>query len=208
MRNEWYGDKRDFLKWPTLLYLAKREGIRRIFHVAMRTDTKPTCPVITCLNGARVNCEDITVQVADHFHQHNDLNGIKAVGKHFGVDIVVRSEAFTHANRGGYFAKILAEIQKHQCPTVWFFDPDTGIEPQKSRANHKHVKLAELSNAFQRIPGGDYLACYQHAPRGKKQGWQKQPRLRLSQQLGVDETEVEVFVTDYAKDVIILAVRK
>ena len=205
MRNEWYGDKRDFLKWPTLLYLANREGIRQIFQVAMRTDAEPPYPPITTLNGERVNCENFTEQVSNHFHQHNDLNGIRAVGEHFGIDIVVWPETFTHANRSGYFANILAEIQKYECPTIWFFDPDTGIEPP-SGANRTHVRLSELANAFQLIPEGDYLASYQHAWR--EENWQSQARTRLSQKLNVGVSGVEVFTSDYANDVIILAVRK
>ena len=205
MRNEWYGDKRDFIKWPTLLHLANRQGIARIFQVAMKTDAEPPDPAITTLNGAIVNCANITALVADHFHRHNDLNGFRAVGEDFGINIVVWLGIFTHASRDRYFANIFAEIQEHECPTVWFFDPDTGIEPP-SGANSTHVRLAELANAFQLIPEGDYLACYQHSWR--EENWQCQARTRLSQQLNVDVNEVEVFTSAYAHDVIILAVGK
>ena len=164
MRNEWYGDKRDFLKWPSLLHLAQREGIGRIFQVAMCTDTGPAYPEITTLDGAIVQCQTVAAQVADHFHRHNDLNGIAALGEHLGIDIEVWPDQFTHATRGRYFARVLAEIQASETRTVWFFDPDTGIEPPNG-ATKKHVKLQELRGAFDKIQSGDYLACYQHSRR-------------------------------------------
>ena len=207
MRNQWYGDKRDFIKWPTLLYLAKREGIARIFQVAMKTDSEPPGPEITTLNGSEVVCEKIAAQVAGYFYGHNDLSGIRVVGKQFGIGIVVWSRIFKHAKRDAYFKDILAEVQKSECPTIWFFDPDTGIEPP-SGAKKTHVKLAELAGVFQLMPEGDYLACYQHARREKEWIWQNEVRKSLSDELKVKVDSVEVFTSAYAPDVIFLAVRK
>ncbi len=208
MRNEWYGDKRDFLKWPSLLHLVQREGIRRIFQIAMCTDAGPTYPEITTLDGQIVQCQAVTTLVADHFHHHNDLRGITALGGHLGINIVVWSYPFTHATRGRYFARVLAEIQASEtrtARTVWFFDPDTGIEPS-SGANKKHVKLQELQDAFEAMQPGDCLVCYQHAKR--EINWRSQIRERLSKKLGIAQARVEVFTSDYASDVIILAVEK
>ena len=206
MRNEWYGDKRDFLKWPALLSLARRQNIARIFQVAMCTDAGPTYPQINTLNGQIVECQDVSRHVADHFHRHNDLNGIKAVGEHFGIDIEIWLEQFTHATRVEYFAGVLKEIRESTARTVWFFDPDTGIEPLKSAANKTHVRLLEISDAFELLRPGDYLACYQHA--WHQQDWATQARARLSKQLVIDENEVEVLMSDYANDVIILTVER
>ena len=205
MRNEWYGDKRDFLKWPSLLHLAQRKGKKRIFQVAMCTDTQPPCPTVKTLNRQPVECQDITRRVADHFHCRNDLHGIKAVGEPLGIEIEVWVEQFTHATRCRYFKKVLSEIGASATPTVWFFDPDTGIEPE-SGASRKHVRLQELSDAFKKLPPGDWLACYQHAPR--KQDWRTKARTRFSKKLGRQASKVEVFTSNYAKDAIILAVEK
>lgn len=203
MRNEWYGDKRDLIKWPTLLHLAQREGIGRIFQIAMCTDTEPVYPEIMALDGQVVLPQDVTEHVADHFHNHNDLNGIAALGGHFGIEIEVWMEEFTHAGRDDYFAGIDNEILMAEIPTLWFFDPDTGIEPP-SGANKKHLKLTELANAFALIHPGDYLACYQHAWRAEN--WQMLAVQRLSQQLHMQGNQVEVFTSDYANDVMIMAV--
>ena len=204
MRNEWYGDKRDLIKWPTLLHIAQRQGIGRIFQIAMRTDGEPAYPEIIPLGGqVAVVHQDMTAHVVDHFHHHNDLNGIAAVGGHFDVEIEVLPDEFTHAGRDDYFAGVNNTIQMSEIATLWFFDPDTGIEPP-SGANQKHLKLTELSNAFELINPGDYLACYQHAWRAEN--WQMLAVRRLSQHLHIQENLVEVFTSDYARDVIILAV--
>ena len=207
MRNEWYGDKRDFLKWPSLLHIAQREGIGRIIQIAMSTDTGLVTPEITTLDREKiVQCQAVAKQAAKHFHHHNNLNGIVSLGEHFNINIEVWLEKFTHATRGAYFAEVLKAIKPSKTRTIWFFDPDTGIEPQKSRPNKKHVRLQELLDAFKAMRSGDYLACYQHAWR--EDNWQTLARNRLAARLDIAENRVEVFASDYASDVIILAVEK
>jgi len=39
MRAEWYGDKRDLIKWGCLLALAKRRQANKIFQIAFCTET-------------------------------------------------------------------------------------------------------------------------------------------------------------------------
>ena len=42
MQDEWYGDKRDVIKWGTLVHLAHRHAIRAIIQVAfLRLSDKP-----------------------------------------------------------------------------------------------------------------------------------------------------------------------
>ena len=205
MRNEWYGDKRDLLKWTSLLYLARREGIGRIFQVAMCTDPEPPHFEIQRLGGEPVECRDETTHATAHFHQHNDLNGIGALGERLGINIEVWPEPFTHVGRDAYFDRVYGEIRVTEPPTVWFFDPDTGIEPQGG-ANERHVRRVELAAAFELLSLGHYLACYQHA--WHVQDWRGQARARLAEGLGRDENEVEVFTSVYATDVIVLVVEK
>lgn len=205
MRNEWYGDRRDVVKWTSLLHLAQREEIDRIVQIAMCTDMEPAPPEITTLDREIVQCQAVAAQVANHFHHHNDLNGIRPFGQHFGIDVEVRLAPFAHPGRGQYFDNVLNEIRASTKRTIWFFDPDTGIEPQGG-ANEKHVRLQELLDAFKAMRSGDYLACYQHAWR--EDNWQTLARNRLAARLDIAKNRVEVFASDYASDVIILAVEK
>ena len=206
MRNEWYGDSRDFVKWQSLLYLARRKGINRIHQVAMCTDTDPKSAEIVDFAGRTAGCHDVDEQVSDHFHRHNNLEGIKDLGERFGIAIQVWLNPFTHENRDEYFAEVRKEIKASKTKTIWLFDPDTGIEPKKSRPGKEHVKLSELHAAFKLLPQGHYLACYQHSKRA--QGWGNQARKRLARQLAKHEHEVKVFKSHDATDVIILVVEK
>ena len=206
MRNEWYGDKRDLVKWQSLLYIARREGIKRVCQIAMCTDGQPKTLAIRALDGALVGDPDVRKQVNDHFRLYNNLELIRCLGRRFGIDIHVRLDPFAHATRHRYFIDVLKEIRTSTLQTVWFFDPDTGIEPEGSPPNEKHVKLSELADAFRPLPTGDYLACYQHSWRAL--GWQNNARARLAKRLGKCQNELEVFTSDDASDVIILAVKK
>ena len=47
MRDQWYGDDRDVLKWSTLVHLARRESVTGILHVAMYRPSQPIAPLAT-----------------------------------------------------------------------------------------------------------------------------------------------------------------
>ena len=64
MRNEWYGDSRDFVKWQSLLDLGRREGIIRIWQVAMCTDTDAKSVELMDFDGNMVGSADVNQQVA------------------------------------------------------------------------------------------------------------------------------------------------
>ena len=206
MRNEWYGDERDLVKWQSLLYIARREGIERVCQIAMCIDAGPRNLVIRHLDGETVECQDVREQVNDHFHRHNNLEQTRSLGQVFGIDIHVRLDPFTHATRRQYFEDVLQEIEDSTLRTVWFFDPDTGIEPEHGAPNEKHVKLSELAAAFESLPTGHYLACYRHSWRAPE--WQNNARARLAKKLKKCINELEVFTSNDALDVIILAVKK
>ena len=157
MRNEWFGDKRDHLKWTSLLLLARREEIAHIVQVAVWTDPLP-------LNVAMLTVENLTdagpnvaILVADFFHQHNHLANIRPLGRQLGITIDVMLQPFDHATRAAYFAQVVERIRESEERTIWFFDPDTGIEPA-TRPSDKHVLEQELAQAFDAMPPGDFLA--------------------------------------------------
>ena len=210
MENDKYSDKKDLVKWTSSLHLAQREGIGRIVQVAMRTDKGPTFPIMKTLGGETVDCQDAAKHATGHFRS---IENIKGLGKCCNILIEVWSERFTRKNRVDYFDKVYKKIEKSTEPTVWFFDPNIGIEPEKSAFNDGHVTLHEISVAFNALKLGDYLVCYQDAPRGSKKevqknDWRYRARKRLAQKLGKNENEVEVFRSDEVWQAVILAVKK
>jgi hypothetical protein len=74
LRNQWYGDHRDLVKWGTLLELARSEQLRFILQVAyLRPDEG--VPVIASERG------DATVakEVLQHFRDIRQIAGLGAL---------------------------------------------------------------------------------------------------------------------------------
>ncbi|MXZ90550.1 MAG: hypothetical protein F4W95_02800 [Chloroflexi bacterium] len=205
MRNEWFGDKRDHLKWTSLLLLAQGAGIQRIVQIAMWTNPQPPEFRILNIDYPQDDAHDITGWVSDFFHQHNDLGNIQALGQQLGIEIEVWLQPFTRRAREAYFRQITERIRESDVPTIWFFDPDTGIAPVGG-ASDKHVRVPELAVAFDELPRGDFLACYQHAWRAHD--WYDQTLDRFRRACNVPAEHVRDFVSIHASDVLILAVQK
>ena len=205
MRNEWFSDKRDHLKWSSLLLLGQREGINRVVQVAMWSDQRPLDFRIHSTKGPLDGYQDVAAHVAGFFHRHNDLSSIKALGAPLGVTIEVCLGPFAHATRAEYFTEIAERIRTSDVPTIWFFDPNTGIEPAGG-PSVRHVREKELRQAFDKLPRGDFLVVYQHS--WHVTDWQECARKRFSLACNVPDNQVEVFTSPDAKDVIILAVQK
>src|SRR5271169_3122065 len=51
MRDRWYGDNRDLVKWATLLHLAHTNRVGTILQVAMYRADKPDEPPQLLMNG-------------------------------------------------------------------------------------------------------------------------------------------------------------
>ena len=205
MRSQWYGDKRDYLKWTALLFLADRENVRHIFQVAMRTDPEPQPLLIHSNAGPLVNQQNFADEVAAYFHCHNDLDAIRHLGEQLNINIEVYGEPFEHHTRRAYFNDVLRQMRDQRPATLWFFDPDTGIAPG-NRPNKTHVRPQELGMAWNAIPEGHFLACYQHARRDRD--WHAIARNNFTQALGINNNQVEIFASNDARDVILLAARK
>ena len=205
MRGEWYGDKRDIVKWIRLAELA-REGDRnrRILQVTMNTFDR-----CTDLEGLDMT-DSVTGKVIDYFY---DLQDVKRLGGTLGIDICVFEEQFLNepCQRSGYFNRVCDRIKKLKKddtkPIVVFLDPDTGIEPPSGHDN-KHVRKSELKRIFDLLEPGDYLACYQHKPQfAKGVKWQTTAQQSMKGALAID-LEVTTLVSTYAGDSIVLAVQK
>lgn len=90
MRAKWYGDKRDLVKWSTVLELARRAGVRKVLQV--------TCLVPDGYKGTvderALLVEDFGPEIADAVWQHfRNLEGITEIGAELGIEVMlVRDE--------------------------------------------------------------------------------------------------------------------
>ena len=178
MRDQWYGDNRDLVKWGTLIHLAQREQRSTILQLALYR-SNDEWPTLRSSQG-RIEIPD---QVIRHFR---NLDDIQRLAGRPGIRIKVFKAQFW--DRSAYFdeARRVVESRKGD-PLLVFLDPDTGIAPQI--AGLEHVTTEELHSVFTAMKQGDVLVCYQHARRQKD--WRGDRRRAFTRALGVSSQEVE-----------------
>ena len=194
MRDRWYGDDRDVVKWSTLVHLAQREAISRVLYIAMyRVDDPPAS-----LKTSR-GVVELPKSVLTHFR---DLDDVQRLAGDTGLAIEVFKKPFV--DRGAYFAAVQKRVLAQGAPAIVFLDPDVGLVADQ--AGLEHVASAEVAAVFEVLRPGDYLACYQHARRQKD--WRGRARRAFANAPGVPSFDVEVFESELARDVLLLTVKK
>jgi hypothetical protein len=119
LRDSWYGDKRDLVKWGTLVYLARYYGARTILQVPFfRSDQAFELLV----DGKDVG---LPVEVWGHFRT---LGDVKRLGQRCGLKIEVFDLPFASRHRASYIAAVVSAIAKQGETKIVLLDPDTGIE--------------------------------------------------------------------------------
>ena len=200
MRNEWYGDNRDVVKWSTLVHLASRETIRYILQIAMFRPDDDRPQLGTFQADRVVPLKPLPEEVVHHFSRDLDLNDIQRLADSTGFCIDVTNEPFI--DRQEYFDRVCERIKRYAAPVVAFLDPDTGLAPQSPSL--QHVTESDLISVFSTLRSGGVLVSYQHGWR--KKGWEELSRQKFARWLRV--SEVETFKSELASDAILLAVKK
>ncbi len=195
MRDRWYGDDRDVVKWGAALHLARREGLADIVYVAMHRPDDDWPKLVTARGPAPLPDE-----VVRHFRDLDDLRRLEA---RTGVRIATVRDPFV--DRAAYFRRVCERVGKYAAPVLVLLDPDTGLAPDVG-AGPQHVTTDEVAALFAAMRPGDLLACYQHARRQKD--WRGRARRAFANAPGVPSFEVEALRSDLARDVLLLAVRK
>ncbi len=194
MKDSWYGDNRDFVKWGTLVHLAHREGIERVIHVAFLRKVE-RFPLET--SSGEVHIAD---EVWEHFR---NVGSVERLGRNTGLDIEVIAQPFDPVQRQSYIDNVTATLRRYHKKKVVLLDPDTGIEPQ--RAKPEHVKKAEIRQVWEALAEGDWLVVYQHEFR--KKGWRDLKRREFERAYFTGEAEV-FESRAIANDVVFFATRK
>jgi len=194
MRDSWYSDDRDLVKWGAVVYLATREQLGAVVQVAM---FRP---------GKRVTLDTksgmITVPepVWAHFR---DLRGIRALGEAVGLEISIIDDEFASKQRAVYFKRVAEGLRRVRGPKVVLLDPDTGFEPGKPNANH--VTSSDLRTTWDALGAGDWLLLYQHRWRDTR--WKEDATSKFRRACG--GADVEMFrASGSPSDVVLLGARK
>lgn len=173
MQTQWYGDKRDVVKWATLIHLCKEQGLGIIVQVPFLNDAEFSHKL--CINKQP---QQFPKSVWSHFR---DLKHIEELGRHKNLDIHIIDGQFKHAEREAYINKVCETVGRYvEFPKAVFLDPDTGIAPQKPDA--RHVMIGEIEKVWRRLKRGDWLVLYQHALR--KKDWRTTQRKKFARVCG------------------------
>ena len=195
MRDQWYGDSGDLLKWAALVHIAQREALSAILHVALYRPDDEWATV----NSSR-GAVEVPAEVLGHFR---NLDNLHRLSKPSGIRIEVFKAPFK--DRSAYFEKVTRRIESYRdVPLAVFLDPDTGVAPDVP--GPEHVAEVELRLVFDAIKPGDVLACYQRSRRLK--GWRGDRRRAFTLALGVSSHDVEVFDSELTRDGVLFSVSK
>lgn len=197
MRELWYSDKRDLVKWGAVVQLVQEEGIDRIIQVAFfRVTERP-----------RLRSEGGEFPVAEEVWTHfRDLRNIEALGQKIGVEIAVIDHPFDASSRLEYLELVRSVLRRFGgLKKIVLLDPDTGIEPKKAKL--EHVTVQEIEELWEELSPGDWLALYQHQRRDQQ--WREKTRSRFGD--GCGTSCVRMFSGSgpaVANDVVLFAAKK
>jgi hypothetical protein len=194
LRDTWYADHRDLVKWGTLVHLAEREALNVIVQVPfLRHDPRPP------LRSG--NQEVLIARAVWEFFR--DVCAVRALGERLGRSIIVVDDVFVPRERERYRQRILAALDGIAGRRVVLLDPDTGIEPVK--AAPEHVTVEDVQTVWRVLRPGEWLVLYQHASR--RRTWREESRGRFSAACGVLDVE-EFSAPGIARDVVFHAAKK
>lgn len=177
MKDKWYADKRDLVKWSVLTILAKQYSVSRILQVAYYRPEDP----------GHIEIDDkphpLPAEVVEHFRSIFSIKGVKC-----SIPIDVYGETF--ADRVQYHQRLLGHISSRNAERILvFLDPDTGLEPAKP--GWEHVRRDEVGAIWHGLKGGDLLVFYQHEPRFMNL-WIEKKKGELATAIGVDPANIKI----------------
>jgi hypothetical protein len=171
MRDKWYGDNRDLVKWGVLLELSDRFHCKQILQVLYYQ------PEMIKVGEKNIH---LRREVIEHFRR--DVNSI--VGLPCSATIKLLRDEF--GDREAYLQSINAAIGAlDESPSVVFLDPDTGLEPESGNYNSTHVRSVEVQEIWKSLRPGDVLVFYQHQDNRSGREWIERKRIQFESALGI-----------------------
>lgn len=179
MKDKWYGDDRDLVKWGILLHLARSFSAKRILQVAyFRRSTWAKIEI----GGQEY---PIPSAVIKHFRNLLNIQNLSSA-----VQIQILDSMLT--NRDQYKQDVVAKVVDGQHPCVVFLDPDTGLEPPRSRPGLEHVLDSELAYIWKEMSISDVLVFYQHMTNRNGQPWIEPKRSQFERALKLPHGSTKV----------------
>jgi hypothetical protein len=177
MRDKWFSDNRDLIKWSVLLILARRISADRIIQIAFLNPSE--------YGGIEIDGEQhqIPLEVISHFRDTRNVTGLCQHPRISVFDPFLRE-------RDSYLSAALsyvASFSDERC--VVFLDPDTGLEPNGG-GDSKHVLNRETRAFWDALPQGSMFVFYQHETNKAGKPWIEEKRAQLADAIGVQLNEI------------------
>ena len=194
MKDQWYADNRDLIKWGGIVQLCNETKIKNVIQVAYHREWQEGQKPKLNFDGNKV-AVPIPEEVVEHFRNIND---IKRLGKKAGLNIDVEKSEFSQQNRQRYTKDVCQQSRKTKEPKIVFLDPDTGL---LENAKAEHVKPIEVSKIWESLNPGDYLAFYQHNTH--QSDWRKKKKKELAKAIKVNGKTIKIWkASEKVNDVI------
>ncbi|TSK09114.1 MAG: hypothetical protein FPO08_07420 [Geobacter sp.] len=181
MRDCWYADNRDLVKWGVLTILAGKYQARSVIQVAYYNP---------CVFGTiDVDGEEhqIPGDVLSHFRSIGNIETLDGPAK-----VSVFDAPFLQSNRAEYHDAVTKYIRlRNESRAIVFLDPDTGLEPN-GKADYKHVLNEEVRTVWESLPTGWLLVFYQHKTNRSGLPWIELKRAQLATALKLNNKEVKL----------------
>jgi hypothetical protein len=178
VRDTWYSDNRDLVKWSVLFQLAERYGSCLILQIAYYRPSN--------LGSVIIDDKEVTIpeEVLQHFRSIQNVKNIKSNIKIFVFDNLIK-------DRTTYLNGAILFIQSHRNgPRIVFLDPDIGLEP--SRPSLGHVLESEALAFWNVLEIGDTFVFYQHQTNRNNQPWIETKRAQLAKAIKIRVNQLKV----------------
>jgi hypothetical protein len=197
MRDKFYGDNRDLVKWGVLLELSDQFNCKQILQVLYYR------PESIVIDGRLLRLRS---EVVAHFRDVTSIAMLKS-----RVEIKLLKDEFR--DREAYLESIKASIRAlGEGPAIVFLDPDTGIEPESGNYDETHVLAVEAIEIWKSLRLGDVLVLYQHQDNRAGREWVQRKRVQFANALRIEGPQSRhvklANAPDIAKDVAFYFVRK
>lgn len=195
MRDKYYSDDRDLVKWATLTHIAMEFGLQTILQVSYWRPEK-VFPHFSFM-GKRV---PISNKVWTFFR---NIHNISRLGQKIGISIAVVDRLFNPDQRDAYVFEVKTKIQQAKRPLALFLDPDIGLQPK--RCCPEHTATWEIQALWPILKKREWLILYQHARRNSN--WRESVADELSSLCGNMKAHV-IQSDDVGKDVAFICIEK
>lgn len=195
MRDKYYSDNRDLVKWATLTHIASKYRLQTILQVPYwRPET--AYPHFNFIGNSVV----VSGKVWAFFR---NIHSITRLEREIGVSIAVVETKFDPNRRGDYLSEVKTRIQQARRPLVLFLDPDTGLQPTTCRP--EHTAIEEIKVLWPDLKLHEWLVLYQHARHSPN--WRESVADKLSSLCNNMQAHV-VRSDDVGKDVAFICIEK